>query len=394
MRLTDPRRRRRARRGNSILLLTLALPVFVGFVALAVDTGMLGVAQAELSTASDAAALAGAQQLADDERLTGTANVAAEVTAANASAASIGQANSVLGVAPLIVQNTSNSAGHGDILVGYLDPTNPSSTLDTTSATEAKWNSVQVTAKRTSDHVGLVPTYFAKLMGFGGTVVSVQSTATAWPYSIKGFQGDGVNNAHLLPIVLDVTTYNDMIAGTTQDQYTWNPTTQTVSSGADGVTESVLYPVGSGSPGNWGTINVGVSNNSTSILAAQIEYGITPSQLATFPNSTISLDYSLSPPSITFSGNPGISAGIESALEAIIGQPVTIPIYDINGGNGNNAWYRVIEFAPVRILAVNFQGNPKYVIVQPALVRDPLAVAGTPQTSWTQGGLVQLYLSR
>ena len=32
----------------------------------------------------------------------------------------------------------------------------------------------------------------------------------------------------------------------------------------------------SGSPGNWGTINVGVSNNSTSILGAQIRYGITP----------------------------------------------------------------------------------------------------------------------
>jgi hypothetical protein len=242
--------------------------------------------------------------------------------------------------------------------------------------------------------VGIVPTYFAALMGFTGTAVNVQSTATAWPWSIKGYQGDGRNNANLLPIVLDVDTYNAMMAGTTQDQYTWDPDTQTVSGGADGVTESVLYPVRSGSPGNWGTIKVGVSNNSTSTLAAQIEYGITPAQLATFPNSTIALDDSLNPPSITFSGNPGISAGIKSALESIIGNPVTIPIYDINGGNGNNAWYRVIKFAPVRILAVNFQGNPKYVIVQPALVRDPLATPGTPQASWSQGGLVELYLSR
>ena len=123
-------------------------------------------------------------------------------------------------------------------------------------------------------------------------------------------------------------------------------------------------------------------------------YGITPAQLATFPNSTIRLDYGLTPPSITFGGNPGISAGIKDDLASIIGKPVTIPIYDTNGGNGNNAWYRVVQFASVRILSVNFQGNPKYVIVQPALQNDPSAIPGTPLTSWTSGGLVRVHLAR
>ena len=93
-------------------------------------------------------------------------------------------------------------------------------------------------------------------------------------------------------------------------------------------------------------------------------------------------------------GNPGISAGIKSALDAIIGKPVTIPIYDINGGNGNNAWYRVIAFAGVRIMAVNFQGNPKYVIVQPANVIDPTAIPRAAQSSWTSGGVIEVYLAR
>ena len=135
-------------------------------------------------------------------------------------------------------------------------------------------------------------------------------------------------------------------------------------------------------------------NNGTSLIGSQIEYGITPAQLATFPNSTISLDYTQTPPQITFSGNPGISAGIKSYLDAIIGKPVMIPIYDINGGNGNNAWYRVIAFQGVRILSVNFQGNPKYVIVQPALVNDPTGIPGTAQSSWTSGGLIVLHLAR
>src|SRR5262249_53388623 len=146
------------------------------------------------------------------------------------------------------------------------------------------------------------------------------------------------------------------------DQYAYNPATNTVTPGTDGVYESVLYPVSSGNPGNWGTIKVGVDNNSTSTLGAQIRYGITPAQLATFPNGQIQLDPSTTPPSIIFNGNPGISAGIKDDLESIIGKPVSIPIYDQSDDNGNNAWYRVINFAALRILSVNFQGNPKYVI--------------------------------
>jgi hypothetical protein len=230
-------------------------------------------------------------------------------------------------------------------------------------------------------------------MGYTGANVNVSSTATAQTYSVSGFKAAGSASASLLPIVLDKTTWQDMMAGTTTDQYTYNASNNTVTTGADGVHESQLYPVSNGSPGNWGTIKVGVTNNSTSTLSAQIQYGITPAQLATFPNSTIALDQTQSPPSITFSGNPGISAGIKSALTAIIGQPVVVPVYDLNGGNGNNAWYRVIAFQPARILSVNFQGNPKYVIIQPCITTDPTAIAGSAQ-SWASGGKLELFLSR
>jgi Flp pilus assembly protein TadG len=384
----------RRSRGIAALYLGVFLPLFIGIAALCVDLSVVAVAEGQLSCASDAAALAGAMQLVDDYRTQGITNLSSEISSANTLATQFAQANLVLGSAPVIVTNPNNSST-GDIVVGYLDPNNINASLDTTTASESKYNAVQVSTSRSKDHGGIVPAYFSALLGNAGSTVKVSSTAIAQNYTISGFKTvDSGANANLLPIVLDQTTYNAMIAGTTQDQYTWNPATQTVGSGADGVTESVLYPVGSGSPGNWGTINVGVSNNSTSTLSSQIQYGITPAQLATFPNSTISLDYTLTPPQITFSGNPGISAGIKSALEAIIGNPVTIPIYDINGGNGNNAWYRVVQFAAVRIMAVSFQGNPKYVIVQPANLNDPTAIPGTAQSSWTSGGVVVIYLAR
>jgi Flp pilus assembly protein TadG len=382
----------RRRRGAAALFFGVMLPMFVGLVALSVDLSVVAVARNQLSCAADAAALAGAQKLADDYRLQGITNLTSEINAANTAATQFAQDNLVLNAAPVIVANANNSTS-GDIVVGYLDPNSSTATLDTSSASASKYNAVQVTTSRTSDHGGIVPGFFSKLMGFQGSSVQVSSTAIAQNYSITGFQSTNSLSANLLPIVLDQTTYQAMINKTTQDQYTWNPATQTVSSGADGITESVLYPVGSGSPGNWGTINVGVSNNSTSTIGAQIRYGITPAQLATFPNSTIQLDTTLTPPQITFSGNPGISAGIKDDLTSIIGKPVTIPIYDLNGGNGNNAWYRVIQFACVRILSVNFQGNPKYVIIQPAMVNDPTAIVGTAQP-WTTGGQIVLHLAR
>jgi Flp pilus assembly protein TadG len=380
------------RRGTTAVAAAVLLPAFVAFAALATDTAMVAVARSQLSTAADAAALAGAMQLATEDRVRGATSLTSEITAANSQSVSLATSNRVLGSAPGVTANTSNASG-GQIMVGYLDPTKPTSTLDTSADSTSLYNSVQVTLLRDAGHGGAIPTVFAQLMGFKGTTVSVSSTATAQSYSISGFQAVGSLNAQLLPIVLDKSTWQTMMTGQSTDQYTYNPSTNTVTSGADGIYESQLYPVSSGSPGNWGTIKVGVSNNSTSTLSSQIQYGITPSQLATYSNSTIQLDTTQSPPSITFGGNPGLSAGIKSALSSIIGQPVAVPIYDESGGNGNNAWYRVIAFQPARILSVNFQGNPKYVIIQPCLLNDATAIAGTSQ-SWTSGGLISVQLSR
>jgi Flp pilus assembly protein TadG len=382
----------RFRRGAAVVLFGLLLPVFIGFVALSVDTSMIAVAQGQLRTAADAAALAGAQQLADENRVRGATTLTAEITAANNVAIAFAHTNKVLNAAPVISANSGNASA-GQIVVGYLDPSSASSTLNSSSSLASSFNSVQVALSRDATHGGAVPTIFGHLMGYSGANVKVQSTATASAYSVSGFTPSGSFSPQLLPIVLDKPTWLAMMAKTTTDQYTYNPSTNTVTSGPDGITESQLYPVANGSPGNWGTINVGVSNNSTSILGNQIRYGITAAQLATYPNSTIALNTTKTPPQITFTGSPGISAGIKADLTAIIGQPRFIPIYDLNGGNGNNAWYRVIAFQPARILSVNFQGNPKYVIIQPCLATDPTAIAGASQP-WTQGGVVRLYLSR
>jgi Flp pilus assembly protein TadG len=385
-------RKFKSRRAVAAVLFGLSLPVIIGMTSLAVDVAMIAVARGQLRVAADAAALAAAPQLASENRVRGATNVMAEIVGANNQAYAFARSNRVLNDVPVLWTNTSNTPGQ-DILVGYLDWQNPGATLDSSVGSTANYNSVQVTLKRDAQHGGAVPTIFASLMGFKGSSVAVSSTATCQNFAVAGVKSDGSSNLNLLPIVLEKSNWLAMMGGLTVDQYAYNTTTGAVTMGSDGVAESQLYPVKNGSPGNWGTINVGVSNNSTSILSSQIQYGITPQQVATVPGGVIALDSSLSPPSYTFSGNPGISAGIKSALNAIIGKPVLVPIYDLNGGNGNNAWYRVIAFQPSRVLSVNFQGSNKYVIIQPCLLDDSNVIKGEPQ-AWSKGGSIGVFLSR
>jgi Flp pilus assembly protein TadG len=385
-------RKLKTRRAVAAALFGLMLPVFIGMTSLAVDVAMITTARAQLRVAADAAALAAAPRLVSENRVRGSSTLSAEISGANTQAYAFARKNQVLNDAPVLSTNASNATS-GDILVGYLDWRNPNSTLDSSVGMTAQYNSVQVTLRRDAQHGGLVPTIFASLMGFKGSSVTVSSTATVQNFSVAGVKSDGSSNVNLLPIVLEKTNWQAMMDGLTVDQYSYNLATGAVTSGSDGVAESQLYPVRNGSPGNWGTIKVGVSNNSTSTLSSQIQYGITPQQMATFPGGVIALDSTKSPPSYTFSGNPGISAGIKSALNAIIGKPVMVPIYDQNGGNGNNAWYRVIAFQPSRILAVNFQGSNKYVIIQPCLLDDSNLTKGDAQ-DWSKGGSTGVFLSR
>ena len=373
------------RRGTILVLLALLVVCLLGFTALAVDLGMIATAQAQLKTVTDAAALAGARQLASDRRVSSVPIYPdIEIAAAINKAMSTGNANSVLAQAAALTST--------NIVVGYINtsPANPSVPIDQNPSNN-NYNSVQVTASIT------VPAFFASIFRSTGSTVTVSSTATVGLYAI-GY------TTSILPITMDTTAYGLMI-GTLAgggDKYSFTaanynpPASNGVSLGADKSLESVAYPVVAGLEGNWGTINFGVSNNSTAILGSQIRNGMTSAQMnaAGFSAGT---DLPLETGSTTykFSANPGISAGIKDDLTSIIGKPVAIPIYYNSGGKGNNAWYEIKFFAPARIVAVNMTGNDKYVIVQPASISD---LSFTPDTThlnpWSEGGVVFVLLTR
>src|SRR5579864_6752034 len=179
----------RKRLGKILVMTAILLPAMMAFMALSADLSVIAAGKAQLSTVSDAAALAGAMKLADERRVRGATDLTPEISAAQAQAKTIAQDNLVLNGVPVIKDNPSN-ATTGDVVVGYYDPTTkiwtPPPLNDPTLS-----NAVQVTSSRSTSHGGLIPGFFSRTWGFGGTTVNVQSTAMAALYPILGYKPSG-----------------------------------------------------------------------------------------------------------------------------------------------------------------------------------------------------------
>ena len=374
------RKSRRSRRGV-ILPLTACLLVFlVMLVAFAIDIGYIQVAKVQLQQSADAAAMAAAAELIDDEALSGAGGLTDEIVSARTRAVQYAALNKVCQSAPAVDLNSGNDSS-GEIVVGYLsNPSNPASTMNFTDPNS--FNAVQVLVQRTTARNGEIGLFFARV--FGSNTQGVQASATAAILrNISGFNApsDG-STIGMLPFALDLETWNDMLAGGGTDSWNWNPTTKQITSGNDSIREVNLYPQGTGSPGNRGTVDIGGANNSTADIARQIVYGVSPADLAQMPGGHVALG---ADGTLDLTGDTGISAGVKDELASIKGQPRVIPIFSQVNGNGNNAEYTIVAFVGVRILDVKLTGSmsSKRVIVQPAIVQMQGAIAGTgTQTSF------------
>lgn len=363
----------RTRRGVILLLTAFLIAFLVGIVAFAVDLGYVLSVQTEMRRSADAAATAAAWDLFETTLPGGTQNLSNEITTARTTAVSYVAANRVDGAAPVIDPNEPNASA-GDVVIGYL-ANDAQTSAEMTFANQNNFNAVQVNLSKSLAKNGEISLFFAHVFNRS----SLGSSASATAAFINNFDGfaapsDG-GTLDILPIALDEQTWNALLAGSGNDQWRWNAATQQVQSGSDGVLEVNLYPQGTGSPGNRGTVDIGSCNNSTSDLARQIVYGISASDLAHFGGK---LQFN-NQGTLTLNGDTGISAGIKDELSSIIGQKRIIPIFQSVSGPGNNAQYVITKFAGVRILDVVLTGkmSGKHVTVQPANVT---AVGGIPST--------------
>lgn len=370
--------RKHQRRAGVAVFVMICLTMLVGFVALAVDVGYVSTARAEMQAAADAAALAGTTALLTDQRLMGTPELVNVFTAARSAAEDFAGATPVLGSSLDMNLNTSNSMD-GDLLIGRLsDPTDRSTPLDVSNP--SNFNSVQVRLRHDDTLNGSITMMFAKVLGKDVANVQIMATAMAEDNIIGFRMGDDGGNPELMPLSLRNDSWVNLLmtgANSGNDNYSFDPITGEVYAGADGLPELNLYP-GSGQgqlpPGNFGTVDIGSSNNSTADLSRQILYGVNESDLAYYGG-----ELKLGPDgTLLLNGDTGLSAGVKDELEAIKGKPRAIPLFSDVSGPGNNAMFTVIGFAGIRIMNVKLTGpmSKKNVMIQPAIVVDDGGITG------------------
>jgi hypothetical protein len=338
-------------------LTVFTLFVLFSFLAFSIDTGYLAGARAEMRRSADAASLAGCWELYQHVKAGSTPEAAQP--AARAAAAQYVAANRVAN-SDMAVDTDAQSQ---DVRIGYLDSLTSGSTISSNSA--LPFMAVQVSLLKSPEHNGEVPFFFGKIFGNSGQTMETSATAVM-AQSISGFTLPPGSSAHLplLPFALDEDTWNAMQAGLGEDKYYYDEDAREVKLGCDGIREGNLYPQGTGSPGNRGTVDIGGSNNSTADIARQISQGISAADLAELGKPlAIGSDGTL-----TLNGDTGISAGVKDEFAGIIGQTRILPIFSKVCGNGNNATYTITKWANVRVLAVKLTGqlSSKKVMVQAA----------------------------
>lgn len=361
----------RHRRGNILVLTVVLMVAMMAVLALSIDLGYLYVARNQLQRTADSAAIAAAWELIEDEVTPAGAAASLETEEKARSVASkFAALNTVLAGAPTLAEE--------DVTIGYL---NDFAEVDLP-VNDDGWqaaNAVRVRVRRTGDRNGEAPLFFARVLGLDSTALQAEATA-AIMNKVAGFEAaaDG-SNIHILPFALDIETWNAMLAGGGSDNWRWDPKTGTISSGADGVREVNLYPQGTGSPGNRGTVDIGGSNNSTADISRQITDGISEDDFA-HHGGKLEFDEN---GELDLNGDTGISAGVKDELASIKGEPRIIPIFNKVVGPGNNANYTIVKFVGVRILDVKLTGSmsSKRVIIQPANIVSKGGIPAPPSAT-------------
>lgn len=349
------------RRGAALVLAVALMFVLFSFLAFSIDTGFISQTRAELRRTADAAALAGCWELYSQL----DAGHEADEVYPNVRSVSSGMAalNPVCRAAPIVEPS--------DVEVGYMASIRGGSI---NSDSSRPYYAVQVKVTRSETQNGQVPYFFGRI--FGSTGRDMQTHATAvMGRQINGFSTPvaGQSNLNVLPFALDVETWDNMLQGIgATDDFGYDNQSKDVVGSGDGILEVNLYPQGTGSPGNRGTVDIGGSNNSTNDIARQILYGISADDLGALGKPLVLDDDG----TMTLNGDTGISAGVKDEVASIVGQKRIIPLFSSVASNGNNANYTIVRWVGVRIMDVKLTGamSTKKLLIQPASVLAPNGV--------------------
>ena len=311
------------RRGAIVVLAAIMMTVLVGMIAFSVDYGYLLKVRTDLQRSADASALSAVRDLIRKDDGT------QDLEKARETARSYTRDN---------LDDTSIQVASGDIQIGRYNPNSVYSNV--TLLNDGTLDTVRVTIRRDGAVNSKVPLFFARVLGMQEAPVVAKSTAVLQKAE---FLPEG---AEILPFVTPKPLWDSLMPG---DQW---------SAYGDG---KIKDENGSDVPGNWGTLDIGTNDNSTSELNDQILNGLRQKDLNELhAQGRISDDAHIDSAEPTWmQGDTGLSSGLKSAVLAVHGKKKLIPIYDQLGAKsvGNNTEYHVVGWGVVTVISSQWAGQ-------------------------------------
>jgi Flp pilus assembly protein TadG len=361
-------------RKGAIAPLAAMLAVFVlGVVAFALDTGWIVLAKAELQSAADSAALAGASQLIDGyvqyqlpgqtaERKTAILN--ATMTSARTAAKKYAQLNTSGGVSSLTLKDT-------DIEFGFLDKNNAYTSLADKGGFP---NTIKVLMRRDKTANGSLNLFFAPALGTKSTNLNTTASATIYAGVIKGFSSGPNQKIGMLPMTYDVNDWNNFVStgkdpnGATEYDAAGNPVLKIYSTVKD--------------TGNFGELALDDEHAGSSEIRGWVNNGMASSDL------TLLKDRGLLPVSThdntkwDWLGNTGFKSTTVQEVNDLAGTTYLLPLflpknadpksYQPGIDEGSNYAYNIVRFVGIKIIESKHKNRE--ITIQPTAFIEPNAV--------------------
>lgn len=314
------------RRGISLVLTTLLMVPLLAMVAFSVDYGYLLKIESDLQRCADHAALACVQDLvpkSDDDGHHWTQDLdQVRATLRNYVAMNLDPSFQVL---------------DADIEIGRYDPATIYSNV--TLLNNGIFDAVRVTLRYDATANSRVALFIAPVIGMRDAAVTATATAVLQkPLALPP-------GAFVLPFTVPQDVWDGRGMGDEWSIY------------GDG---KITDDFGAEIPGNWGTLDIGSTNNSTDALNSQIKNGLKKSDInALYADGRISTTkYINASHTVSMQGETGLSTGLKHSVVPIHGQMRILPIFNSNSGaGGNNLEYNVVKWGVVKVVDSNWQGE-------------------------------------
>jgi Flp pilus assembly protein TadG len=363
------------RRGVITPLAAILLVFLLGMIAFSVDVGYMTLAQSELQSAADAAALAGAGQLMQGfvqynlPNQTGT-NKASIQSTAQASARTGARTYAGYNACGDVKSLTLNDS---DIEFGFTDANNNYTPQPTYTGYP---NTVKVTLRRDSSANGALGLFFAPVLGAKSQNLQATASATIFAGTINSFTAPPTTR--VLPVTYDVNDWKNFVAtGLDPDG--------NISLDINSNPELRIYPSVK-SPGNFGQLSLDDGHVGTPVETGWVDNGMSASDLSALTSANVLPLSAHDPTKWDWLGDTGMKGSLVSDINSHVGEVFLLalfnpyspaPSYSAGTGNGSHYNYQVVQFVAVKIMpsahntvtvepAAAVEGNAAFLNLGPA----------------------------